>query len=288
MSLGRGLSSLIPQKRATTDDEPAVSNARIIDEKNLILQIDTNKIQINPHQPRESFNPDELEDLINSIKEHGIIQPLLVTKNGDNYQLIAGERRLRAAKFLNLATVPAIVREAKEQEKLEIALIENIQRKNLNPIEEAKSYHRLIEEFNLNQEAVAKRLGKNRSTVANTLRLLNLPAEIQKALAEERITEGHAKAIVALEDYNQQMELFKKIVNNKMSVRDTEDQVRRVSTRKPRTEIDPINYERQDSLQAIFGNKVEIKKRGNAGEVVIHFKSEEDLVEIYKKLLSLK
>ena len=187
MPLGRGLDALLPSKPIKTK----FSNEEInkIDEKNRILDIELDKIQLNPHQPRKRFDHTELEDLINSIRVHGIIQPLIVTRlDEDKYQLIAGERRLKAAQFLNLPTVPAIVREAKELEKLEIALIENLQRKNLNALEEALSYKRLIDEFNLTQEEVAQKIGKKRSTVANTLRLLALPEDAQKAILDEKIS----------------------------------------------------------------------------------------------------
>ncbi|MCC6639029.1 ParB/RepB/Spo0J family partition protein, partial [Candidatus Falkowbacteria bacterium] len=172
MALGKGLGSLIPQKPSS-----AVSVApAVIDSKDIILQLDPQKISVNTHQPRTHFDPSELENLMNSIKVHGIISPLVATKRADgSYELIAGERRLRSAKALGLPTVPVIIRDVKEQEKLEIALIENIQRKQLSAIEEARSYERLLSEFNLTQEEVSKRVGKSRSSVAHTLRLLELP-----------------------------------------------------------------------------------------------------------------
>ena len=288
MPLGRGLDALLPSKPIKTK----FSNEEInkIDEKNRILDIEIDKIQLNPHQPRKRFDHAELEDLINSIKVHGIIQPLIVTKLGeDKYQLIAGERRLKAAQFLNLPTVPAMVREAKELEKLELALIENLQRKNLNALEEALSYKRLIDEFNLTQEEVARKIGKKRSTIANTLRLLALPEDAQKAILDEKISEGHARTIAALDDKKQQLELLKKILRNQMTVREAEDQVKKVKVKgQVRTlNIDPLTIERELRLRNVLGHKVVIKKKGKGGEIVIHFNSQEDFNEIYKKLTEI-
>ena len=288
MPLGRGLDALLPSKPIKTK----LSNEEInkIDEKNRILDIELDKIQLNPHQPRKRFDHTELEDLINSIRVHGIIQPLIVTRlDEDKYQLIAGERRLKAAQFLNLPTVPAIVREAKELEKLEIALIENLQRKNLNALEEALSYKRLIDEFNLTQEEVAQKIGKKRSTVANTLRLLALPEDAQKAILDEKISEGHARTIAALDDEKQQLELLRKILQNQMSVREAEDQVKKVKVRGHiRTlSVDPLTVERELKLRNVLGHKVAIKKKGKGGEIVINFNSQEDFNEIYTKLIEI-
>ncbi len=288
MPLGRGLDALLPSKPIKTK----FSNEEInkIDEKNRILDIELDKIQLNPHQPRKRFDHTELEDLINSIRVHGIIQPLIVTRlDEDKYQLIAGERRLKAAQFLNLPTVPAIVREAKELEKLEIALIENLQRKNLNALEEALSYKRLIDEFNLTQEEVAQKIGKKRSTVANTLRLLALPEDAQKAILDEKISEGHARTIAALDDEKQQLELLRKILQNQMSVREAEDQVKKVKVRGHiRTlSVDPLTVERELKLRNVLGHKVAIKKKGKGGEIVINFNSQEDFNEIYTKLIEI-
>lgn len=288
MPLGRGLDALLPSKPIKTK----FSNEEInkIDERNKILDIEVDKIQLNPHQPRKRFDHAELEDLINSIKVHGIIQPLIVTRLDENkYQLIAGERRLKAAQFLNLATVPAIVREVKELEKLEIALIENLQRKNLNALEEALSYKRLIDEFNLTQDEVSRKIGKKRSTVANTLRLLALPEDAQKAILDEKISEGHARAIAALDDEKKQLELLKKIMQNQMTVREAEEQVRKVRVKGHiRTlEIDPLNTERELKLRNLLGHKVMIKKKGKGGEITIHFNSQEDFNEIYRKLTEI-
>ncbi|MCX6746407.1 MAG: ParB/RepB/Spo0J family partition protein [Candidatus Parcubacteria bacterium] len=289
MPLGRGLSSLLPQKPITAK----FSNEEInkIDEKNRILQVGIEKIQLNPHQPRKRFDHSELEELIDSIKSYGIIQPLIATKTDDDkYQLIAGERRLRAAQILNLKTVPILVREAKEQEKLELALIENVQRKNLNSLEEAMSYKRLIDEFNLSQEEVGHKIGKKRSTITNTLRLLTLPEEIQKAILDEKITEGHARAIVALQNEKEQVDFLKRILRNQLSVRETENQVKKVRV-KSHTRIsktDPIILEKEEKLRELLGHKVVIKNKAKGGEMIIQYNSQEDFNDIYKRLLGLE
>ncbi|OGY42639.1 MAG: hypothetical protein A2Y82_03075 [Candidatus Buchananbacteria bacterium RBG_13_36_9] len=288
MALGRGLNSLLPSKPITTK----FSNEEInkIDEKNRILQLEISKIQLNPHQPRKRFDRSELEDLIDSIKVYGIIQPLLATKSSEgNYQLIAGERRLKAAQILNMKTVPVLIREAKEQEKLELALIENVQRKNLNPIEEALSYKRLIDEFNLNQEEVGHKIGKKRSTITNTLRLLTLPADVQKAILDEKISEGHARAIASLENEKEQLDFLKRILQNQMSVREVENQVKKVKVKGHirLLKADPIILEKEGRLRELLGHKVAIKGKAKGGEVIIFYNSQEDFNDIYKKLLGL-
>jgi len=289
MPLGRGLDSLIPQKPIKTK----FSNEDInkIDEKNQIFDIAIEKIQLNPHQPRKRFERSELEDLTDSIKTHGIIQPLIVTRlDNDFYQLIAGERRLRAAQILNLKTVPAIIRQAKELEKLELALVENIQRKNLNPLEEALSFQRLIDEFNLKQEEIAKKIGKKRSTIANTLRLLSLPEEVQKAILDEKISEGHARAIASLPGEKEQKEFLKKILRGQMTVRQAEGQVKTIKV-KGHSRIfkkDPLLLAKEEKLREILGYKVSIKNKGRQGEIVIFYDSPEDLEEVYKKLSALE
>jgi len=289
MPLGRGLNSLIPQKTVKTKFSNETINK--IDAQNQILDVEIEKIQVNPHQPRQRFDHSELEDLIESIKAYGIIQPLIVTQlEGDNYQLIAGERRLRAAQTLNLKTVPVIVREAKEQEKLELALIENVQRKNLNALEEALSYKRLLDEFNLNQEEIAKKIGKKRPTIANTLRLLNLPQKVQQAILDEKITEGHARTIASLESEKEQLAFLNKILQNKLSVRQSEDQVKKVKVKGHirKIETDPVKLEQENKLRDVLGYQVKIKDKGKGGEINISFNNNEEFQGIYKKLLGLE
>jgi len=231
MGLGRGLSSLIPKK--VPENAISKENKKLLstEESDRILKIPVDLIEVNPHQPRTEFDHDDLEDLMDSIKKHGIIQPLIVTKKQDGYQLIAGERRLRAAKILGLETVPAIVRQVGEQEKMELALIENIQRKNLNPIEKAIAYRKMIEEFSLSQEKIAERLGVGRSTITNSMRYLELPSRVQESLASGLITEGHAKNIAGLENEKKQLALLDKIVKNNYSVRETEKHVKTDKTK---------------------------------------------------------
>lgn len=287
--LGRGLGSLIPNKKIVQD---AISNDNKellgfdADNKDKILQIPVDKIDVNPQQPRQVFDHDKLEELINSIKEYGVIQPLIVTKQGLRYELIAGERRLRSAKIAGLATVPCLVRDADEQEKLELALIENVQRRNLNPIEEAVAYQKLMDEFNLTQEQVANRLGKSRAAVANALRMLNLPSEVQKALVDEKITTGHARVIAGLENEKEQLNLLNQILNYNFTVRDAEKESRKLSGNKKRTarKFEPELESMTDDLRKKLSTKVYIKKKDGKGEITINFYSEEELKEIIKKI----
>lgn len=307
--LGRGLASLIPQKqkpiakpqddfsyfgakanpssiqaelknKTTSIDEPNIQNGNNVQEIELI------RIVPNPHQPRLSFDGEKLQELANSIKEHGIIQPIVVTKNGNQYEIIAGERRFQAAKLAGLKTVPVIVREANEQQKLELAIIENVQRHNLNPIEEAKSYRKLEDDFDMNQEEVALKVGKSRSAVANKTRLLNLPVEVQKALIEEKITEGHAKAILALENPEKQRALYEMILKNNLTVRQTEDKTKEISvqTHKRVMHLDPETKNIIDKLTGALGTKVKISKSGTGGRILIDFYSDEELNNIVEKI----
>ena len=217
--LGRGLSSLIPPKIAP---EPGTEAAEVI-AHSVESEIPVEKIVENPHQPRVYFSPSDLEDLLQSIKEHGILQPLLVTKKEDgSYELIAGERRFRCAKMLGMKTVPAVVRSATDQQKLELALIENIQRSNLNAIEEARAFNSFVELFGLTQEEIGKRVGKSRSYVANTVRLMDLDDEIQQALMEKKITRSHARTLLSESDPTRRNELFKQMLGGGMSVREAE------------------------------------------------------------------
>lgn len=279
--LGRGLNSLIPQRTVGVFAKPVFQFAS----EGQILKVPVDKVFPNPKQPRKDFGHQSLEELINSIREHGIIQPLIVVEAGDGYELIAGERRLRSAKILGLKTVPVIVRKAKEQEKLELALIENIQRQNLNPIEEAVAYQRLIDEFSLTQEEAAKRVGKSRSVVANALRLLVLPEEIQKALMENKIYEGHAKVLAGLPTAKEQLAFFRKIMKSKLTVGETE---KTVKENKPESLTKP-NYnpgvkDKEDILRRLLGTKVKIEERGGKGKISIDFYSLEELNNIIKKI----
>lgn len=280
---------MIPKKtnKKNSDEggEGQASGIALFDDQNSILKIAPEKIKINSMQPRRNFDQVKISDLANSIKEHGIIQPLVVAKSGDNFELIAGERRLRAAKEIGLKEVPVIIRKADEQEKLEVALIENLQRENLNPIETAAAYRKLIDEFNLNQDEVAKKVGKSRPVIANTLRFLNLPEEIQRALIDDRLSEGHAKYLLGIDNPVKQMNFFRKIVNNKMTVAETDFELKKTGgTKNARVKI---NYEDKDKefvFREFFGAKIEIKRKGRGGQIIINFFSDDELDEIVKKV----
>ena len=287
-TLGRGLSSLIPQKAqkgGQIKNGEAVVDITSPFEKNRVVEIPVGEISPNPLQPRRRFAPADMDDLVESIKSYGIIQPLIVTRAGIGYELIAGERRWRAAKIIGLKTVPAIIREVSEQMKLEMALVENIQRQDLNPIELAIAYRKLIDEFNLNQEELAIRLGKSRPVITNTLRLLNLPEEIQAALIDGRITEGHAKTIVGLESEAKQLALFKKILLNKMTIEDAMKETRIMGgTKMARIKINYADKDKEFAFRQFFGTKAEIKRKGKGGEVIIYFYSDEELGEMVNKV----
>lgn len=280
--LGRGLGSLIPQKNSPLthiipQDQP--------DSRDQVVKVSPDLIKANPHQPRHTFNVGELDELMQSIKEHGIIQPLIVTKNDKGYELIAGERRLRAAQQVGLSEVPVIIKEANEQEKLELALIENIQREDLNAVELARAYKQLAEEFNLNQEQLAKKLGKSRPVITNTLRILQLPEIIQEALVNGEITEGHAKILVGLDSERKQFELFNRIRTRRLTVDDTLLEARRMGgTKQARVLINHADKDKEMQLRQFFGTKSEIKRVRKGGQIIVHFGSEEELEGIIEKL----
>ncbi len=301
--LGRGLASLIPQKKSSSVSRGGVAENK--SSKNIsqisakfqpdlpqddFLEVPIEKIASNPQQPRHDFDKKELVELANSIKEHGIIQPLVVIKIApEQYELIAGERRLKAAEIAGLKMVPVVVREeAGEREKLEMALVENIQRRDLNILEEARAYKKLIEEFDLTQEEVAAKVGKSRSAVANKVRLLGLPIEIQRALADEKITEGHARSILAIENPEKQRALFELILKENLTVRQVEEKVKEVTVathtrRIGSAGISPFQEE-EERLAAKLGTKVSIKKSGGGGKIVIDFYSREELDGILSKI----
>jgi ParB family chromosome partitioning protein len=270
--LGKGLEALIP-----VAEEPAGG----------LTQVPVATITPNPMQPRTRLDPDALAELAASVAEHGLIQPLIVTQQGpDRYQLIAGERRWQASRMAGLDRVPVIVKEATPQQALELALVENIQRADLNPLEEAAAYRQLVEEFGLTQEQVAERVGKSRVTVTNAIRLLRLPAEVKQALADGTLREGHARALLALPTPEAQIAALKTVVTKGMSVRQTEELVRRLLAEPPpKREEQPISAEAQ-ALEKEFrnslGTKVNLyRNRKGRGRLVIHFYSEEDLQAIY-------
>ncbi len=296
-SLGRGLASLIPKKdSATSETRQPVSSASYLPKTNTgvanqILYIAPSQIQINPYQPRQKFNDHALESLKNSIKQHGILQPLVVTQTmGGKYELIAGERRLRAARELNLKKVPIIVRTAKDLEKLELSLIENIQREDLNPIEKAEAYKRLIDNFHLTQEQAAQRLGVARSTLNNSLRLLQLPDEIQHDVASGKISEGQAKLMLSLNNKQDQQKIFKRAQQGNLTVKDIERDVRRIKVKSHIRQIkkDPQLVKWESQLQQALGTRVKISKRGQQGGIIeIEFYSTEELKSIIENIVKL-
>lgn len=277
-TLGRGLSSLIPGASGGNlwGDVKPQSGERI-------EQLAVERINANPHQPREHFERQHLEDLVGSIKEHGILQPLVVTETPRGYELIAGERRLRAAKLAGLVTVPAIVRSVTNQQKLELALVENVQRQDLNPVERAKAYQRLIDEFSLTQDVVAKKVGQSRPVVTNALRLLTLPTEMLAALTEGKITEGHAKVLLGVSDPKARQQLFKRVLDEGMSVRTVETQRNtavRGHSRKVGSDVEV--QAREARLRAALGTKVSIKPAGKGGNISIHYSDAEELEGIVR------
>ncbi len=277
-ALGKGLGSLIPQKQTITEQVIPEAKHEIID-----LEID--KISTNTRQPRHYFAPSDLEDLMNSIKEYGVISPLIVTKKGQGYELIAGERRLRASTALGLEKVPAIVRDASEQQKLELALIENIQRQDLNAIEEALAYKALIEEFNLTQEKVSKKVGKSRSNITNTLRLLELPEEMLDALKMGKITKSHARTLLSEPDEEKQFKLFEQMLNGGITVREVEARVSgKMKRTKKQAVKDPNIVAHEKRLREILGTKVEISEKGGKGKMSISFYSKAELMDLLDRL----
>lgn len=274
-SLGKGLRALIP------DLEP------IADEPVHTLPID--KIESNPYQPRKYFDSEKMKELIASIREHGIIQPIVVRKTGAGYQIVAGERRWRAAKEIGLVDLPAVIREFSDREVMEIALIENLQREDLSPIEEAQAYKSLIENFNLTQENLAKRLGKSRSTITNTLRVLNLPPEIIEYVSRGTITAGHAKALLGVDDPNEQKKIALRIIKEGLNVREVEALAQRqgkkiktnVSRGTKREEKRPAEVrELENQLAMAVGSRVYIKYGGKKGKIEIEYYSDSDLERI--------
>ncbi len=253
-----------------------------------IMTVGVEEIIPNPYQPRASFDSNKLQELSDSIVAHGIIQPLVVShsKNG-GYELIAGERRLEASKLAGLKKVPVVVRKATEQNKAEWALIENIQRHDLNPIEEAQAYEKMKDDFNLTQDEIAKKVGKSRSAVANILRLLNLPEEIQEALAMGKITEGHARSILALKDEQKQLDLFQLILKDKLNVRQVEDASKGVKISKNyklKKDVDPDLLSIENAIADNLNTKVKIRGIKNNGKILIDYYSEEELGQIVEKL----
>jgi ParB family chromosome partitioning protein len=278
-ALGKGLSSLIPEVTAGVRTDSGM------------LMLDIDRIHPSPYQPRTDFG--SLEGLVESIRENGIVQPVIVRKDGEKFELIAGERRWRAAQLAGIGRIPAVIRSVVEEKILELALVENLQRKDLNPIEEAKAYDILLEQMKLSQAEVAKRVGRERSSVANSLRLLKLDEKIQRMLEEGTLTTGHAKAIMALTDGATQIKVAEEVVRSLLSVRETESLVSRTARKKaaapdaaatPTGRIgndDPNVRAAEDRLRQALGTKVRIVRQGSRGRIEIEFYSDEDLDRLY-------
>lgn len=268
-ALGKGLSALIPDADKLDDREEQ------------FFQCPVEAIEPNPYQPRQNFLTHELEEMVASVREKGIITPLLVSKTEAGYQLIAGERRWRAAQKAGLRRIPVVVREATPTESLELALIENIHRKDLNPIEEAGAYEKLLEETGITQDALAKRLGKDRSTITNLLRLLKLPVKIQQDVMDGRLSMGHARLLAGLKNSENQWTLRNSIIKRGLSVRQAEALAKRekgvTNPREKGSTKDPYLRSLEDTLKRSLGTNVEIKKRGKKGTVVVHFYSDDEL-----------
>jgi ParB family transcriptional regulator, chromosome partitioning protein len=275
--LGKGLAALLPE---APPQGPA--------DGDVLLTVNPERIDPNPNQPRQHIDPEKLRELAQSMSEQGIVQPLVVRRVGARFQIIAGERRWRAAKQAGLAKVPVVVREANDAELLEIALVENIQREELNPIEEAAAYRRLVTELGYSQEQVAQRVGKDRSTVANLLRLLRLPREIRGLIAEQKLSPGHARPLLALAAPEAQVEIARQIVERGLNVRDVERRVKaasRPAKRKRAEASDPNTREAEGQLERALGTPVHIRRQGKRGRMEIEFHSEEELHRIYETLL---
>ncbi|HVN78845.1 MAG TPA: ParB/RepB/Spo0J family partition protein [Terriglobia bacterium] len=274
-ALGKGLSALLQERETGADNE--------------LRELDLDLLTPNPYQPRQVFSEAKLDELAQSIRVHGFVQPLVVRRVGDRFQIVAGERRWRAAQRLGLLKVPAVIKRITDGELMETSLVENIQRENLNPIEEASAYHRLTHEFHLTQEAVAQRTGKDRTTITNVLRLLKLPKDVQRLVLEEKLSMGHARALLALELSSEQKTLAEKIVGYGWSVRQVE---RAVSARRTETphkseppRQDPNVRAAVEKLERALGTKVRIVEKGQRGRIEIEFYSPEELQRLYEYLV---
>ncbi|TGV31435.1 ParB/RepB/Spo0J family partition protein [Mesorhizobium sp. M00.F.Ca.ET.186.01.1.1] len=273
--LGKGLNALI--------------TSNLIEEGEQVKEVSVSEIRPNPYQPRKEFEQSAIDELAHSIREHGIIQPLIVRKSIKGFELVAGERRLRAAKLAGLKQVPVVVKAYTDQQLMEIALIENLQRENLNPLEEAEAYEKLIAHHEYTQEQLAQRIGKSRPHVANMLRLLQLPESIRKLVAATELTMGHARALLSVADENMQMQLAKDVVGKGLNVRQLEELVKQLNVsretkKKKPAKNEPILIEMEERLRSRFGTAVKIKKGAKRGKIEIDFYSQEDLQRIIEIL----
>ncbi|MBS1440842.1 MAG: ParB/RepB/Spo0J family partition protein [Dorea sp.] len=294
--LGKGLDSLIPDNKSmkSVTSEKIVESKEDAAAKSGVQVMKINEVEPNRDQPRKNFDEDALLELSDSIKQFGVLQPLLVRKRKDYYEIIAGERRWRAAKLAGVKEVPVIEKEYTDQEILEIGLIENIQRENLNPIEEAIAYKRLLEEFNLKQDEVAERVSKSRTAVTNSMRLLKLSDKVQQMIIDDMISTGHARALLAIDDPELQYTLANKIFDEKLSVRETEKLVKEIKNPKKPKEKKPvansfIYQDLEEKMKSVFGTKVSIASKGKGkGKIEIEYYSDDELEHLFDMMMSIK
>lgn len=295
--LGKGLDSLIPNKKENKDISPRFDKKKLqaMEEsvKEAGIMVKVNQVEPNRDQPRKDFDEDALMELADSIKQFGILQPLIVQKKKDYYEIIAGERRWRAAKLAGIKEVPIIVKNFTEQEIVEISLIENIQRENLNPIEEAMAYKRLLKEFNLKQDEVAERVSKSRTAVTNSMRLLKLSDRVQQMIIDDMISTGHARALLAIDDEEQQYTLANKIFDEKLSVREIEKLVKTLKNpkkeaKKSKVEHTFVHENLEEHMKSVMGTKVYVNPKANGkGKIEIEYYSEEELERIYDLIMTI-
>ena len=294
--LGKGLDSLIPDNKSmkSVTSEKTVESKEDAAAKSGVQVMKINEVEPNRDQPRKNFDEDALLELSDSIKQFGVLQPLLVRKRKDYYEIIAGERRWRAAKLAGVKEVPVIEKEYTDQEILEIGLIENIQRENLNPIEEAIAYKRLLEEFNLKQDEVAERVSKSRTAVTNSMRSLKLSDKVQQMIIDDMISTGHARALLAIDDPELQYTLANKIFDEKLSVRETEKLVKEIKNPKKPKEKKPvansfIYQDLEEKMKSVFGTKVSIASKGKGkGKIEIEYYSDDELEHLFDMMMSIK
>lgn len=286
-ALGKGLANLLREDDLQEEKEVVVKEVIVKEPTEMFLKI--TEVEPNRNQPRKNFDEDLLEELAESIKQYGIIQPLVVQKREDYYEIVVGERRWRAAKMAGIKQIPVVIKEYSEQEIMEIALIENIQREDLNPIEEANAYQRLIKEYNLKQDEVAEKVSKSRTTITNSMRLLKLDERVQQMLIDEMISSGHARALLGIEDKELQYEIAMRVFDEKMSVRDIEKLIKEISKpqneKEKKEEIDEgvlLAYKSmEDKIKNIIGSKVVIKSKDkNKGKIEIDYYSQDELERI--------
>ena len=297
--LGKGLDSLIPNKKNDISDSKVEKKQEKENDspKSGEIMVRINEVEPNRDQPRKDFDEDALMELADSIRQFGILQPLLVQKKKNYYEIIAGERRWRAAKLAGIKEVPIIVKDYTDQEIVEISLIENIQRENLNPIEEAMAFKRLLQEFQLKQDEVAERVSKSRTAVTNSMRLLKLSPRVQQMIIDDMISTGHARALLAIDDEEQQFILANKIFDEKLSVRDTEKLVKEIKNpKKPKEKVKTVNdfiykdlaNKMKEQIKNIMGTKVSVNQKANGkGKIEIEYYSEEELERIYDLLMTI-